>query len=405
MKTPVVAVVSILGVLSGVPGRDLHSEPLTAWGVIELVKDDAPAVLTAATFVEEARGRLSQARARGQENPTLGGLSGSAEDFENTREIELGIPLGLGLRRSRQVSGAKANLEMEQHLLTDTKRRAIGAALAAYYQVLHAERRLTLAQDRKLLADELVRIATEKLRTGDAARLELLVAEGEQSQAQSAVQSEEAEVVRTRVRLAGILGLASGAGIELTGDLSDRTLFDSLSRGAEPERRADVLAAGSQVEAASAAVGFANLAWLPNVAFRVNYQYAREEKVVRPGLSISLPIFNFGQGSRRQAKAQRQRANIDFAAQRSAAAAEAEGAKQEYAKAVASAQEAERIALPRALETESLSKQGYEAGKLNLTELLIVRNSALEARRGHVERLLEAALAGVNLIVATGAIP
>lgn len=405
MKTPVVAVVSILGVLSGVPREEAHSEPLTVMSVIELVKNDAPAVLAAATQVEEARGRLTQARALGSENPTLEGLKGSAEDFDNGREIELGIPVGLGLRRSRQVSGAKANLEMEQHLLTDTKRRAIGAALSAYYQVLHAERRLALAQDRKLLADELVRIATEKLRTGDAARLELLIAEGEQSQAQSAVLSEEAEVIRTRVSLASILGLSSGAGIELIGDLSDRTLFDSLSLIAVAERRADVLAAESQVKAASAAVGFANLAWLPNVAFRVNYQYAQEEKIVRPGLAISLPIFDVGQGSRRQAKAQRQRAAIDYATQRSTAAAEAEGAKEEYAKAVASAQEAERIALPRALETESLSKQGYEAGKLNLSELLIVRNSALEARRGHVERLLEAALAGVNLIVATGAIP
>jgi cobalt-zinc-cadmium efflux system outer membrane protein len=397
--------VCVLGTSVGAFSHEARAEPLTAQRLIELVKTRAPEVLVASTRVAEARGRLSGARALGSENPTIEAVRGSARDLDHSNEIALTVPIGIGLRRSRQVAEARAGLDQEAHFLVDTQRRAIGMALAAYYQVLHAERRLAIARDRRELAEELNRIAGERLRTGDAARLELLVAETELSRAESEVLSEERNVAQTRVTLAGILGLPSGTAIEMAGDLSDRTLFDSVSPSSEPERRADVLAAESAVRAASAAVSLAKMTLIPELSFRMNYQYAGDESVVRPGFSVSLPIFNYGQGVRGEAKARRERATIELEAQRAAALAEAEGARTAYQSMAASAREIEERALPRATEVEALARQGYEAGKIDLSTFLVVRSNALETLREHADRLLQTALAGIELATSVGALP
>lgn len=390
------------GTLLGIPKA--IAEPLTARGVIELAKTRAPEVLVAASRVTEARGRLSGARALGQ-NPTVEGISGSGRDLDHADEIEMSVPLGIGLRRFRQVAEAKAGLDREGHALVDARRLVIGMALGAYYRVLHAERRLVLARDRQRLAQELNRIAAERLRTGDVARLDLLVAETELSRAESEVLSEERGVAQTRVGLAGILGLSSGAAIEIEGNLSDRVLIDSVASLTPAERRPDVLAAESEVRAASAAVSLARTALVPELSFRLNYQFTQDENLVRPGLSVALPIFNFGQSARGQANARRERARIELDARRAAALAEVEGARDAYRTMLASVQEIEERALPRATEVETLARQGYEAGKIDLTTLLLVRGNALETLRQHADRLLEAALAGIDLATSVGVIP
>jgi len=65
----------------------------------------------------------------------------------------------------------------------------------------------------------------------------------------------------------------------------------------------------------------------------------------------------------------------------------------------------EKDGLPRQQENEALARESYRAGKINLATLLLVRREALDTRREYLERLLEAADAGVNLAAAVGALP
>jgi outer membrane protein TolC len=114
------------------------------------------------------------------------------------------------------------------------------------------------------------------------------------------------------------------------------------------------------VQAAEAAVSLAQAAWLPGFSFQLNYQRSHTEEVVRPGLAVTLPLFNFGQGPRGEAKARRERARIELTARQATAMAEAEGARDAYRSAVASCAKTARFPLTR---TESLARQGYQAGK------------------------------------------
>jgi cobalt-zinc-cadmium efflux system outer membrane protein len=50
-----------------------------------------------------------------------------------------------------------------------------------------------------------------------------------------------------------------------------------------------------------------------------------------------------------------------------------------------------------------MARESYRAGKMDLPAVLVVRREALDTRREYLDRLLEAALSGIDLAVATGA--
>jgi cobalt-zinc-cadmium efflux system outer membrane protein len=85
-----------------------------------------------------------------------------------------------------------------------------------------------------------------------------------------------------------------------------------------------------------------------------------------------------------------------------AAAAEFEGFRGIYEQASAAAEQLGDRGLPRVRESETMARESYRAGKLDLPALLVVRRELLDARREHVDRLLDAALAGIDLAVAMG---
>jgi cobalt-zinc-cadmium efflux system outer membrane protein len=396
----VFAFACVLSFIAG-PSR-LSAESLTAKRVVEIAAASSPESRIAASRVREAEGRLSGARVIARDNPTIEGLRGTTDNDVQSTELDLTVPLGLGFRRMYRVREARAAVQREQHLEVDSQRQAVARALQAFYGVLFSEQRLSIASDARELAQDLVRIAGERVHAGDAARLDVIIAEGELSRATSEVLEEEARVAEARALLAAILGFPSGSSLEIAGNLEDRSLFGAEVDSATIQTRADILAAKSEVEAAAAAVSGAKAEIVPELAFRMDYEEIGEEDLVRPGLAMSVPIFNWGQGEKGEAKARRQRASIELESQTAIALAEYEGARAAYRNLDASAKESEKEALPRAREVEELTTESYAAGKLDLPSLLVIRRNAVETRQEHAHRQLEAALAGIDLGLAAG---
>jgi len=397
------AFVWVIAVVAG-PSR-LFAEPLTAQRVMEIAAASAPESRLAAAQVLEAKGRLSGARVIAADNPTIEGLRGTNDREIESTQLDLTVPLGLGFRRMYRVREANAALERERFLEVDSRRQAVGRALQMFYEVLYFEQRLSIAKDGRNLAEDLVRAAKDRFDAGDAARLDVIIAEGESSRATSQVLEEEAHVAESRANLAAILGLSSGETLEVSGDLNDRTLFGAEVDSSTIQNRADISAAKSEIKAAAAAVSGSKAEFIPELAFRMDYEEVGDEDLLRPGLAMSLPLFNFGQGERGEAKARQMRASIALESRTAAAFAEFEGARAAYRSLDASAKEIEREALPRVREIEELGSQSYAAGKIDLPSLLIIRRNAVETRQEHAIRQLDAALAGIALGLAAGTLP
>ena len=377
-------------------------DSLTAEEVVRLARARASLVRVAESEVMAAHGRLSGARALGQENPAIEGVGNTDSQFEQRTQWELTVPIGLGLHWGSRVGVAKAELEGQQQLLADARRGAVGTALVAYFRVLHATRRVELSTERRTLAADLVRTATERNRAGDAPRLEVLLTENEEARAESELFSEQVGLARARIDLALALALPSTQNLPIAGDLSDHSIVAApIGRGV-PGRRGDVLAAENGLRAAKAARRLARTDLLPRLAFRLNYGHEGGEPLVQPGLAVSVPLFQYGQESRQVARAREMRAEAELERVLNTSSVEIEGLGLAYVASAEAAARLESQALPRVQESEAMARESYRAGKVDLPALLIVRRELLETRREYLDRLLEAALAGIDLAVAQG---
>ena len=73
-----------------------------------------------------------------------------------------------------------------------------------------------------------------------------------------------------------------------------------------------------------------------------------------------------------------------------------------YLENVAAVEELEKNALPSLDENEALARRSYEEGEIGLAELLLIRRETLEIRLAYVDRLVDAAIAGVEVEFRSG---
>ena len=382
------------------------AESLTLSRVIELAGTNAQDVRIAMTRIAEEEGKLTGAQVRALENPKLEAAFGLRIGLDTTVDVDVGveIPFERGGKRERRIAAARAGIQREKHAVEDARRQAITLAVGAYYRVLQAEERLRLAEERKALAEELFRVARERHQGGDAPLFDVNLAQAEMSRAKSAIASEKGLVARARAALAASLGLPSGGDLRVEGDLKDRSFFDTIPPEVSLEKRSDLLVALAEVDASRAGIALAEAQARPDIAFRAGYRHEEGNDIVQGGVSIPLPFFNPGNGPVQEARARSDRARIDAEVRKAAVSSEIEGARRSYAAAAESVRLLEKDGLPRQQENDALARESYRAGKINLATLLLVRRDALDTRREYLERLLEAAEAGVELAAAVGAL-
>lgn len=381
---------------------------ITRERVIELARKRAPAVRIAETRIEETRGKLVGARVLLPENPALEVMAGPRWANSRTTDIEalLAVPIQLGGRRDKRIAVANAAVDRDTQLARDAQRTTVGIALAAYYRTLAAKGRVELGQARKALADDLLKTANERRRAGDVAQLEVNLATAEVARAESEILSAEAGLTRARAELAVGLGLGVGDAFAVDGKLDDRTPFDAVLATRQVSERSDLRAARAEIEGTRSDVALADASRFPDLSVRVGYK--REDEgtdIVLGGFAISLPFFERNQGPRAESRARRARASVELDALQSSVAIEVEATRAAYQTAVASVQRLDEKGLPLAKQNEDMARESYRVGKIDLATLLLVRREALDTRRDHLERQLEAALAGVDLTVAVGVLP
>jgi cobalt-zinc-cadmium efflux system outer membrane protein len=100
--------------------------------------------------------------------------------------------------------------------------------------------------------------------------------------------------------------------------------------------------------------------------------------------------------------ARQQRIEFELEASRRALAVEVRAAFDAYERRIEAVTELERGALPALADNESLARRSYDAGQLSLAELLSIRRETVDTRKAYVDRLHDAALAGVELEAAAG---
>ena len=389
----------LLFVASGVPLARAQ-QAITLEQALERARTRAPQILAAQDRIDEARGRLTGASVLLQENPLIATAAGprySPNGDTIDSDVTLSQSFELGGRRNARIGGARAGIEREVATSREVARRLLRDVSVAFVRGLAARERLSLAEASSKLADELFQSMNRRYEAGDVPILDVNLARNSVARSRVEVRSAQATYASALGDLRILLGMGADEPLEITGDLHDRKRFDLSALVAEAGGRPDIRALAAERSEAQADIRLGNGFRYPTIAPAFSYRRDQGDNIVQGGLSFTLPIFNKGQELQAVGQARSRRIERELDATRRAVSIEVRTAYEVYNLQAAAVEELERDALPSLTENETLARRSFEEGEIGLAELLLIRRDTFELRSVYNDRLLEAAIAAIEL--------
>jgi cobalt-zinc-cadmium efflux system outer membrane protein len=379
---------------------------LTLSEALRLARERAATVLEAGARVEEARARLMPAGLRWRENPVVEVVGGRRHDVRSFFDYEVSVSQAFEpeVRRRARIAGAEATLAAAEADLGEVRRIYLGEVAAAFQRALASQERLRLTAEASRLAGELLATIERRYGMGEITALELNRARTAAARARAELSAAEGEGIGASGELRALLGLPVGGELTLAGGLRELPRFELEALLARIGERPDLAALAAGAREAEAQVRLGETLARPEWSLKTGF--AREERadIVSGGVAISLPLFRRGQEEQAVGRARADSLRARAEALRRAAEAEVRGAFAVYQRRLQAVSELEDAALPAVEDNEALAQKSFEAGEINLGELLLIRREILETRLSHLDLLLSARLAAVELETKAGAI-
>jgi cobalt-zinc-cadmium efflux system outer membrane protein len=283
---------------------------------------------------------------------------------------------GKRARRIDQAALAKGVTELQ---LQDTRRQLVLDVQQAFVDIQEAKLNLALAQENLGAFQDVVRINTERVRTGDLAPVELERSRLAALQFQNDLRQQETKLRVARSALATLLGRdPSTETLDVTGDLrkDDQPLDrDALQRLAHDQR--PDLQAAKRDQARSEADIRLQLA-NGRIDYTISGEYHRQEQKVPDvkgnaygvSLSVPLPFFNRNQGEIARARAEHDQLGARIAALDAAVSNDVTTAFAQYSAARESVSTIETQMLARARDVRTTTEYAYRRGEASFVEFL-----------------------------------
>ena len=381
---------------AGVSGA--QSRPLTLADVLTRAREQAPQIVSARLTLEETRGRLIGAGQRFQSNPALdlgiGNRSGSGSRFTDF-EIGLAQDLDPRARQTARISGAEAAIAEGAASVEEITRTVLRSAAAAYHRSLHASQRVQLLRGMVDLAAITHSVAEQRFKAGDVPVLEVSIARVALARVRS--EQEAAEAARTLALgdLKQILRLEED--ITTEGMLTRPSEVDLDSLLVAALQRPELRALEASVQEAEADFRLASTYTKPTYGFGVRYAREEGDQIVLGGMTVTLPTFAQGQEQRAVSTARAARLRAELDAARTRVRIEVQSSFEAYTRRLAAVRVLEIEAIPDIDASDALVTRSYEVGQLSLPEMLLIRREFVDTRTDHLDALLDAVLARVDL--------
>ncbi len=362
------AIASALSVLATAAA----AEPITLADALTRAASTSPALAAAEADVAAAEGRAQQAGFR--PNPELGleveNFAGTGS-FSGVRDAETTLSVGqrfeLGGKRPARQRAAQAEVEAARLRLSVARADLLKDVRDAYAEAFADGRRVELAREQFLRAENLQTIATELVDAGREPPLRALRARTAALEAVARVRAAEAEYAEAQRALAALWGGAD--------DLPEPVApTDEAVPAAtvDPAEALDVRLAEAEVASSVAVVARERTLSRPDVTVSVGARQFQgsDDTALVVGASLPIGIFDRNQGNIAAANAERTGAE----ARRNAALA---GAIRRTRDAQAALRTAEaRLAFletraePEAIEAVRIAREGFSAGRFTLLDVL-----------------------------------
>jgi cobalt-zinc-cadmium efflux system outer membrane protein len=367
-----------------------------------------PAFLADRQEAEIARGNLRQARVYNF-NPEVefeapGANPAGGYEATLTQEIEWAG------QRSLRVRAARIGLARTESAVRDAARLTLAETSRAFYAALAADRRLRLAEGLLSLSERLFGAVRIQLREGEISALEANLAEIEFGRSRARVVAARREATSALLELKRHIGLTPDRPVILSADLpsvpAPSILREDSLVALALARRPDLEARAAAVDESQILRRLARREALPNLRVGALAEGDRlgGEPRLGVGIGFSLPVFDRNQGIRAQRAAQADQAALQARAVELRIRTEVTDALRAYRSAAEEVTVLEESVLEPARQNRALLETAYQAGKVGLPEVLLLRNQLLDAELGYWEAWLAQREALVALHVATAAL-
>jgi outer membrane protein TolC len=389
--------------LLGISTEPILSQEISDPAVfIQTVLSRHPSIQKADELVRSAEFGL---KASGlQPNPTLTMAATVGDPGEDSNALTQNFEISgqPSLRRSI----ASRNLEASQRLRDSVRREVVALAYGNWLELWKAQRLFELAQLRKILLDEMTRVAKRRFEVGEIAENEALRVELAAAQAETNLISAQAQCDGARRSAALLLGMDPvnlepnpSDPISLLSDTSLETVLDSALE--HPEIQSQFLRLGA-LELGSELIEKERA---PTLGFSLYRSSLIRTDSVQQGaqLSLSWPIFDWGSITNR---AQQQRAQasafragieetvLDIRRQLSKIWTRLQAAKQIRSVLTQQAERYEELARE--------ARVAYDVGLWSLTDVLQTEQTYRQARVELLEATAEVVILELQILERTG---
>ena len=378
---------------------------LTLEETIARARDQGGAVVVARARIAEAEAGVVEASARSRANPVID-VNAGPRGGGGTRSTELDVgvsqPFESGGQRRARIEGARAAVDRQRAEADETGRAVVFEAASAFLDGVAAGERLTIAEEADTVGRELAHATERRYAAGDIAAIDLNLARIDAARSAATLRAARADVAAAVGVLRALLRLPAAEPVELRGslDLPAPAPLEQLRAAVDQRPDFAALAAEGREAAAQAQLGLALRQ--PDLGVRVSYEREETDTIVLGGLSITLPAFQRGQGTLAAAAARASRARAQLETARAAAISDLETAYGLYQQHATLATALARDTEVSVQDNESLARRSYDAGEINLMDVLLIRRDALDTRTAVVERRLQAARSRLHVDFVAG---
>lgn len=378
-----------------VPSTEPLPENLTLERALEEAEARSPAIAAARAAVAAAQGRLRQAGYRA--NPDLSVQvqnflgSGKLSGFQSSEvTVAINQRLDLAGRRTARLNVGRAQLLVSELRLAVLRAELARSVRQQFAAAIAASERLRIATENEIRSRELARIADILVDAGREPPLRALRAEAAASQAAAELRAAQVSEATSRRNLAALFGTETPPE-SLVGRAGE---LPSPPRA--PVESLDVRLANAQVALTEANLRQQLVERRIDPAVGVGVRYTREtgDQALVAGFSLPLRIRDSNLGNIEAARAEIRVAEAERASARVGATTRIANARANLDAASARVEALETGAVPGGREALRLAQLSYEAGKIQLVELL----DAQAALRSAETQLIEARLARAEAI-------
>ena len=355
----------------------------------------SPSLLAQEYRLQVADAQIKQANAL--PNPEIEGevenVAGSGE-FSGTDSAEYTVMLSqsipLGGARSKQVRVASLDRRLAEWQLEGVKRDLIHSVKRAFTDVLANQEQLHRSAELLTLAEELVKTAERRVKSGAASILEQTKADIERAAILAEREQVKPRLVASQTKLASLLGIAVDQLGSVEGNLyqiQDLPSFKALkvTLSDHPDWARGVV----EMEQREAVVALANSQVIPEVNVGVGWR--RDEASGSDAFVFSagmpLPLFNRNQGAREAAVHEQSASQEDRRAMERELEADLADAYSELSQARSLATSISEYILPAANKAFDVSREGYLQGRFGYLDLLDAQRTLFDAKGDYIESL------------------